>query len=230
MAPFGTLVPCRAYLTSPLPNTSTPSINPSTCSYSPPPHESHLFICVAMDLTEQEANYFESLPPPTGPSPFGLKPKKPSARPRSNSLRLKSSPYKVPSSLTGPPSPSRTSRSTPDLRWFSRSRKTKSVHSHPLSFSAPLPSNHTDTRSNPFSLRPPSVNWDGFGPGSSAQKQAKTSLWAAIRKAGVPIYLDTPGFDSKPRPLHRTCEIICRPFLSSVLSLSFRTGDILFAY
>ena len=187
-----------------------------------------------MGPTEEEANYLESLPPPTGPSPFALKLKKPSARTRSNSLRLKTNSYQISSSLTGPPSPSRTSWSTPELRpnlvSSSQLRKTKPSPSLPRSFSSPLPSNRTDVRSNPFSLRPPTVNWDGFGSGSSVQKQAKASLWAAIQKAGVPIYLNTPGFDGEPRPLYRTHESICRPLLCSVLALSFRTWDILLAY
>ena len=191
-----------------------------------------------MGLTEEEANYLKSLPPPTRPFPFTLGFKRPPTRTKSNSLHLKTKSYKISSSLTGPPSPSRATWSIsgprPGLASSSRPRRTESSHSLPFSFSSPPTSppspDDADVRLNPFSLRPPTVNWNGFGPRLSVKKQAKTSLWAAIRNAGVPIYLNTPGFDSKSRFPYCTRESLCRPLPCSVLALSFRTWDVLFTY
>ena len=61
-----------------------------------------------MGLTEEEADFLDSLPAlaSTNPPPLPLKHKKPHARQRSNSLGLNTNLYKYPSSLTGPPSPS----------------------------------------------------------------------------------------------------------------------------
>lgn len=53
----------------------------------------------------------------------------------------------------------------------------------------------------PFSLRPPTVNWEEHRSGSSGGKSSE-SFWTLIQEAGVPIYLNTPGFDGGLEPLH----------------------------
>jgi hypothetical protein len=61
---------------------------------------------------------------------------------------------------------------------------------------------------NPFTLKPSTVNWEEFcfGPSDASlarnrQKQEQ-NFWAAIREAGVPIYLGTPGFDGAFKSPH----------------------------
>jgi len=76
----------------------------------------------------------------------------------------------------------------------------------PSEFSTPTPPKETSARTRPFLLRSPTVNWEGFGSGSSGESggqnrgKGKEIFWTAIQEAGVPIYLGTPGFDGGSRP------------------------------
>jgi len=71
-----------------------------------------------MGLTQEEADFLDSLTalPSARPLSFPLKHKEPRTRPGSNSLRLYTGSYKVASNFTGPPSPSvsNAAGSTPD--------------------------------------------------------------------------------------------------------------------
>ena len=169
--------------------------------------------------TEEEAHFSDPLSafPPA---------KEPSTPPRSNSFGSYGSSHNISTGLTGPPSPSvlHPSGSILDpgtqpasslwpqneagrvgLPPVTPSRKYFGSESLP-SPTPPLPSPFSPHASSTFldrlKLRPTTSGRGGSRSGfftaslDKNKRKDKRSLWIAIREAGVPIYLDTPVFDS----------------------------------
>lgn len=105
----------------------------------------------------------------------------------------------------------------------------------PTLLTSPTLPQRTGSGRNRLVLRPATVNWGGFDSGFPARppdqnkRNNKQIVWKTIQKAGVPVYLDTPGFDGESKSPHLHTQVFNNP-LCSVHALPFRIRHILLSH